>query len=137
MRSGKTYRTGALIGFQGLVARYSSMLGLIVVMLASAQLFAEEKIIKSHGFSEFGDLKYPEGFAHFDYVNPNAPRGGELSYAAQGTFDSLNPFTRQGARRCAVCMINTNPCWFRPMMSPQRITGCWPKVWNTRKVRNG
>lgn len=59
-------------------------------------LKAEEAIIKSHGFSEFGELKYPEGFAHFDYVNPNAPRGGELAYAAQGTFDSFNPFTRQG-----------------------------------------
>nr|WP_254443411.1 extracellular solute-binding protein [Ruegeria arenilitoris] len=72
------------------------MLGLFLVLLAATQLFAEEKIIKSHGFSEFGDLKYTEGFAHFDYVNPNAPRGGELSYAAQGTFDSFNPFTRQG-----------------------------------------
>lgn len=70
---------------------------LVLAMVAWATLLsAEEKIIKAHGFSEFGDLKYPEGFAHFDYVNPDAPRGGELSYAAQGTFDSFNPFTRQG-----------------------------------------
>ena len=53
-------------------------------------------IIKSHGFSEFDTLKYPEGFAHFDYVNPDAPKGGELSYSTQGTFDSFNPFTRKG-----------------------------------------
>ena len=71
-------------------------IGLVLVLLASTQVFANEKIIKSHGFSEFGDLKYPEGFAHFDYVNPDAPRGGELSYAAQGTYDSFNPFTRKG-----------------------------------------
>ncbi|WP_254453089.1 extracellular solute-binding protein [Ruegeria atlantica] len=71
-------------------------LGALLCAAAASQLFAEEKIIKSHGFSEFGDLKYPEGFAHFDYVNPDAPRGGELSYAAQGTFDSFNPYTRQG-----------------------------------------
>ena len=71
-------------------------LGALLCAAAATQLFAEEKIIKSHGFSEFGDLKYPEGFAHFDYVNPDAPRGGELSYAAQGTFDSFNPYTRQG-----------------------------------------
>ncbi|MFD3189879.1 extracellular solute-binding protein [Sedimentitalea sp. HM32M-2] len=57
---------------------------------------AEDTVIKSHGFSEFGALKYPAGFSHFEYVNPDAPRGGELSYAAQGTFDSFNPFTRQG-----------------------------------------
>ncbi|MFY2823193.1 extracellular solute-binding protein [Ruegeria sp. MALMAid1280] len=75
---------------------YTSMLGLFLVLLAATQLIAEEKIIKSYGFSEFKDLKYPEGFAHFDYVNPDAPRGGELSYAAQGTFDSFNPYTRQG-----------------------------------------
>ncbi|WP_282170450.1 extracellular solute-binding protein [Ruegeria atlantica] len=71
-------------------------LGAVLCAAAATQLFAEEKIIKSHGFSEFGDLKYPDGFAHFDYVNPDAPRGGELSYAAQGTFDSFNPYTRQG-----------------------------------------
>ncbi|WP_244614978.1 extracellular solute-binding protein [Pukyongiella litopenaei] len=69
----------------------------LICLLALARIAAaEETIIKSHGFSEFGDLKYAEGFAHFDYVDPDAPRGGELSYAAQGTFDSFNPFTRQG-----------------------------------------
>ncbi|MBJ6372370.1 ABC transporter substrate-binding protein [Sedimentitalea sp. CAU 1593] len=70
--------------------------GLTMLIVPFSPGSAEEKIIKSHGFAEFGDLKYPEGFAHFDYVNPDAPKGGELSYAAQGTFDSLNPFTRQG-----------------------------------------
>ncbi|WP_438826455.1 extracellular solute-binding protein [Ruegeria atlantica] len=75
---------------------HALMAGFFLAFLAATQLVAEEKIIKSHGFSEFGDLKYPEGFAHFDYVNPNAPKGGELSYGAQGTFDSFNPFTRQG-----------------------------------------
>ncbi|MGD9864593.1 MAG: ABC transporter substrate-binding protein, partial [Pseudodonghicola sp.] len=70
----------------------------LLMLLAWTGLLAaeEEKIIKSYGFSEFGALKYPEGFAHFDYVNPDAPKGGELSYAAQGTFDNFNPFTRQG-----------------------------------------
>ena len=53
-------------------------------------------IIRSHGFSELGTLKYPEGFAHFDYVNPDAPKGGELSYAAEGGFDSFNPYARVG-----------------------------------------
>ncbi|MFV1592796.1 extracellular solute-binding protein [Phaeobacter sp. JH20_36] len=57
---------------------------------------AEDKVIKSHGFTEFGELKYPEGFEHFDYVNPKAPKGGELSLSAVGTFDSMNPYTRKG-----------------------------------------
>ena len=71
-------------------------LGLLLTSIWATMLLADENIIKSHGFAEFGELKYSEGFAHFDYVNPDAPHGGQLSYAAQGTFDSFNPFTRQG-----------------------------------------
>jgi microcin C transport system substrate-binding protein len=54
------------------------------------------EIIVSHGISAFDDLKYPEGFPHFDYVNPDAPRGGEFSTWAFGTFDSLNPYILRG-----------------------------------------
>lgn len=43
-----------------------------------------------HGLSLFGDLKYPAGFKHFDYVNPNAPRGGSARQIAFGTFDNFN-----------------------------------------------
>lgn len=71
-----------------------SLAGAIAV--ASAAAWAEEQVIKSHGFAEFGALKYPAGFAHFDYVNPNAPKGGELSYSSEGTFDSFNPYARKG-----------------------------------------
>ena len=79
-------------------ARWFATLGLsLIVLLAGVHLArAQDTIIKSHGFAEFGELKYPKGFAHFDYVNPDAPHGGELSYAAQGTFDNFNPYTRKG-----------------------------------------
>ena len=43
-----------------------------------------------HGLSLFGDLKYPQGFKHFDYVNPNAPKGGTVRMIAFGTFDNFN-----------------------------------------------
>ena len=43
-----------------------------------------------HGLSLFGDLKYPAGFAHFEYVNPKAPKGGGVRQTAFGTFDNLN-----------------------------------------------
>jgi len=52
-----------------------------------------------HGMSSFGDLKYGPDFKHFDYVNPDAPKGGALSYTgeiAYNTFDSLNPFILKG-----------------------------------------
>jgi microcin C transport system substrate-binding protein len=43
-----------------------------------------------HGLSLFGDLKYPAGFKHFDYVNPKAPKGGVVRMIAFGTFDNFN-----------------------------------------------
>ena len=43
-----------------------------------------------HGLSLFGDVKYPEGFKHFDYVNPAAPQGGTVRQVAIGTFDNFN-----------------------------------------------
>jgi microcin C transport system substrate-binding protein len=43
-----------------------------------------------HGLSLFGELKYPEGFKRFDYVNPNAPKGGTVRLGGFGTFDNFN-----------------------------------------------
>ncbi|MDN8616024.1 extracellular solute-binding protein [Variovorax ginsengisoli] len=40
--------------------------------------------------------KYPDSFKHFDYVNPDAPKGGHLTLSASGSFDKLNPFTLKG-----------------------------------------
>jgi len=80
--------------FSGWLTLFGLVLIAMVIWAQPAR--AQDTVIKSHGFAEFGELKYPAGFAHFDYVNPQAPKGGELSYAAQGTFDSFNPFTRKG-----------------------------------------
>ncbi|MBM3548445.1 MAG: ABC transporter substrate-binding protein [Alphaproteobacteria bacterium] len=50
-----------------------------------------------HGMSLYGDpLKYPPDFKHFDYVNPDAPKGGTVKTSANGTFDNLNPFILKG-----------------------------------------
>ncbi|MEL6234668.1 MAG: extracellular solute-binding protein [Pseudomonadota bacterium] len=57
---------------------------------------ANDRIITAHGLSVFGDLKYPADFPHLDYVNPSAPKGGEYSSWAPGTYDSLTPFIRKG-----------------------------------------
>lgn len=46
--------------------------------------------------SLYGDIKYPLGFTHFDYVNPNAPQGGALKLPAIGSFDTLNPYVIKG-----------------------------------------
>ncbi|AMN45130.1 extracellular solute-binding protein [Rhodoplanes sp. Z2-YC6860] len=57
---------------------------------ALAQEAAASRVWK-HGLSLYGDLKYPEGFKHFDYVNPSAPKGGVVRMIAIGTFDNFNP----------------------------------------------
>ncbi|WP_093158914.1 extracellular solute-binding protein [Variovorax sp. YR216] len=54
----------------------------------------------AHGYAMWDDLKYPAGFPHFDYVNPDAPKRGELRLVSNlrySTFDKYNPFTIKGA----------------------------------------
>ncbi len=55
-----------------------------------------EGVTQTYGISTFGDLRYGPDFEHLDYVNPDAPRGGEFSMSWTGSFDSLHPYTRQG-----------------------------------------
>ena len=54
-------------------------------------------IIESHGYAQFGTLKYPASYTHFDWTNPEAPKGGTLRIMAFGTFDTLNPYTFKGS----------------------------------------
>ncbi len=71
----------------------------IGLTLAAGYAFAEShqgNVIKSHGVSTFGPLKYDADFTHFDYVNPQAPKGGQYSSWAFGTFDSLTPYILKG-----------------------------------------
>ncbi len=52
--------------------------------------------VTSHGLSVFGELKYPADFKHFDYVNPDAPKGGTHRTWSLGSYNSLTPFTEKG-----------------------------------------
>lgn len=61
--------------------------------------------LAAHAFSLYGTPKYPEGFKHFDYVNPDAPRGGELFLAnpdRRTSFDKFNPFSLKGVSAAGV-----------------------------------
>src|SRR5262249_56208972 len=65
---------------------------------------ASREDAERHGISVFGDLKYPSDFSHFNYVNPNAPKGGVFSQIGPNrqfnqsfqTFNSLNSFILKG-----------------------------------------
>jgi microcin C transport system substrate-binding protein len=58
-------------------------------------------VTRSHAIAMHGQPKYGPGFDHFDYVDPDAPKGGELRLAAQGTFDTFNPFNAKGTAAAA------------------------------------
>ena len=57
--------------------------------------FAQANDFK-HGVAVFGDLKYPKNFLHLDYVNPDAPKGGEVKFGVEGGFNSFNNFILKG-----------------------------------------
>ena len=70
----------------------------------------------AHGYALWGDLKYPQGFDHFDYVNADAPKGGELRLVSNqrtSTFDKYNPFTVKGSA----------PAYLSELMFDSLLTG--------------
>jgi microcin C transport system substrate-binding protein len=72
----------------------------LMVMLMGAVLVTAparaQDVITAHGISTFGELKLPADFTHLPYVNPDAPKGGEISVWAFGGFDSMNPYSIKG-----------------------------------------
>jgi microcin C transport system substrate-binding protein len=55
-----------------------------------------------HGLSLMGEPKYPAGFKHFDYVNPDAPKGGFVRFGQDGTFDSFNFILPRGTAAAGI-----------------------------------
>jgi len=69
---------------------------LVVLLLA---WLAAPAAWAAHAYAQFGDIKYPKGFSHFEWVNPDAPKGGDLSLVPPlriTNLDKLNPFTLKG-----------------------------------------
>ena len=89
---------------------------LALALLAAAPAAAEPR----HGFAVLGDVKYGPGFAHFDYVDPAAPKGGETVLWYQGTFDSLNPFILKGTPAAGhnPFLVDGNLLTFESLMVP-------------------
>ena len=72
------------------VAFAAPALGTLGLAPSATPAAAQEETPWRHGLSLFGDVKYPAGFKHFDYVNPQAPKGGTVRMIAVGTFDNFN-----------------------------------------------
>ena len=71
-----------------------------ITLLCAGQFLANSSQAEpKHGLSVFGDLKYPATFSHFDYVNPDAPKGGRMALIGpvpNDTFDSFNGYILKG-----------------------------------------
>lgn len=74
---------------------------LIILLLCGILLWAEAEIIVSHAITLRGEPKYREGFTHFDYVNPDAPKGGTLILNSIGTYDNFHRFAQRGVAAVA------------------------------------
>lgn len=77
----------------------------IFLLMTSALAYSQYRYVKGHAASIYGDIKYGPNFKHFDYVNPDAPKGGFVKLASIGTFDSLNPFILKGVPAAGIGLI--------------------------------
>jgi len=86
-----------------------SHISLIAFTALLALIFAPQSVHAQqwrHGLSLFGAPDMPAGFAHFPYVNPKAPKGGDVKIAAIGAFDNLNQFTIKGSAASGLGLIH-------------------------------
>lgn len=80
-----------------MIARRNPVLA-VVLALAAQQAWGQDSgaTIVAHGVGTFDELRLPADFPHLAYVNPDAPKGGEISEWTAGGFDSYNPYTIKG-----------------------------------------
>ncbi|MEJ6504499.1 MAG: ABC transporter substrate-binding protein, partial [Rhodobacter sp.] len=80
------------------LSKHVLLYSVVFVAAGAGHALAEghNPVTVSHGYSFFGDLKYPADFAQLDYINPKAPKGGEITPWGFGTFDSFNAYARKG-----------------------------------------
>ncbi len=84
-----------------------AIIGILFSSFISSSLYTLSPALAapSHCLSLYGECKYKADFAYFDYVNPDAPKGGTAKLAETGTFDSVNPFILKGVKAPAISGI--------------------------------
>ena len=85
---------------------------LILCLLLSFATYstADPTIHRTHALTLYGPPKYTPDFTHFDYVNPNAPKGGQTRLAIIGTYDNLNPFILKGIAAAGTLLLYNRLC---------------------------
>jgi len=88
--------------------RYLAAFAVTAALALPAAAAAQDQVVhKDHAIAMHGEPKYGPDFEHFDYVNPEAPKGGEMHFGAEGTFDSFNPWIAKARR----FHPGATPCW--------------------------
>jgi microcin C transport system substrate-binding protein len=88
--------------------RRSALLGCaaLATIVGTRQVLGQSDDVAQHGIAMHGDVRYPRDFTHFDYANPDAPKGGRITMAAIGTtFDSTNPFILRGVAAAGIALL--------------------------------
>ncbi len=78
------------------IAVFAAIAALSLPLAAPPAAAQDQTVYRSHAIAMHGEPKYPADFAHFDYVNPDAPKGGTIHTGADGTFDSFNAWIAKG-----------------------------------------
>ncbi len=73
------------------------------IVAASAQ---SPEPVRRHGLAKIGEPQVPAGYAHFDWVNPSAPKGGVVTLSTVGNFDNLNGYTFKGYPAPALSLLD-------------------------------
>lgn len=90
--------------------RQSWILGVLIFLLSD---LSHAAVIETTRLAGFGEAKYPEHFAHFDYVNPNAPKYGKVTLGVIGTFDNFNRYASRGVSAVRAAELY-DPLMFSP-----------------------
>ncbi|WP_438750943.1 extracellular solute-binding protein [Pararhizobium sp. O133] len=101
---------------RGIGMNFRNALAMATLALASLSplpSIAQEQLVWHQGTATVGELKYKDGFSRFDYVNPDAPKGGNINLTASGTFDTLNPLLAKGEQGAGVAALA-----FETLMKP-------------------
>ena len=90
-------------------ACYASSLRSFLPASSPPSARAEDAPVHHHALSLIGEPKYPADFKQFDYVNPDAPKGGVVRMADIGSFDSLNPVLYKGEAAAGLGLVYRKP----------------------------
>ena len=85
-------------------------LPLFFMLLVATAHASDPTIQRTHALTLYGAPRYSADFEHFDYVNPEAPKGGAIRLAAIGTYDNLNPFILKGVSAAGSLLIYNRLC---------------------------